>query len=122
MKLILLFLFGALGAYWFYFKLGYTDISVPLLGNISLGIFYIPLFVLIIATMANSVNITDGLDGLAGGLLLFNYALYAFICYDKSLSILAALCLIICGSLIGFLWWNIKPAKFIMGDLGSLSL
>ncbi len=121
-KLILLFLFSALWAYWFYFKLGYTDISVPLLGNISLGIWYIPLFVLIIATMANSVNITDGLDGLAGWLLLFNYALYAFICYDKNLSILAALCLIICGALIGFLWWNIKPAKFIMGDLGSLSL
>jgi phospho-N-acetylmuramoyl-pentapeptide-transferase len=64
--------------------------------------------------MANSVNITDGLDGLAGGLLLFNYALYAFITYDQGLNILSALCLIICGSLIGFLWWNIKPAKFIM--------
>ena len=72
--------------------------------------------------MANSVNITDGLDGLAGGLLLFNYAVYAFICYDQSLSILAALCLIICGSLIGFLWFNIKPAEFYMGDVGSLSL
>ena len=121
-KLILLFLFSALGAYWFYFKLGYTDITVPFLGNISLGILYIPLFVLIIATMANSVNITDGLDGLAGGLLLFNYALYAFITYDQGLNILSALCLIICGSLIGFLWWNIKPAKFIMWDIGSLSL
>ena len=72
--------------------------------------------------MANSVNITDGLDGLAGGLLLFNYAVYAFICYDQGLSILSALCLIICGSLIGFLWFNIKPAEFYMGDVGSLSL
>lgn len=121
-KLILLFLFAALWAFWFYFKLGYTDVSVPFLGNISLGIWYIPLFVLIIATMANSVNITDGLDGLAGWLLLFNYALYGFITHDQGLNILSALCLIICGALIGFLWWNIKPAKFIMWDLWSLSL
>ena len=72
--------------------------------------------------MANSVNITDGLDGLAGGILLLNYGLYAFICYDKGLLILATLCLIIAGSLIAFLWFNIKPAAFYMGDLGSLSL
>lgn len=121
-KLTLLFFFGALWAYWFYFKLGYQNISVPFLGSIDLGIWYIPLFVLIIAAMANSVNITDGLDGLAGGLLLFNYWVYAFICYSQHLTILAALCLIICGSLIGFLWFNIKPAAFYMGDLGSLSL
>lgn len=121
-KLILLFLFWALGAYWFYFKLGYTNISIPLLGSIDIGFWYIPLFVLIIATMANSVNITDGLDGLAGGLLLFNYGVYAFVCYSHNLYILSALCLIICGSLIGFLWFNIKPAQFIMGDVGSLSL
>jgi phospho-N-acetylmuramoyl-pentapeptide-transferase len=72
--------------------------------------------------MANSVNITDGLDGLAGGLLLFNYSLYAFICYNQNLTILAALCLIISGTLIAFLWFNIKPAAFYMGDVGSLSL
>ncbi len=121
-KLILLFLFGALGAYWFYFKLGYQNVSIPFLWSIDIGIWYIPLFVLIIATMANSVNITDGLDGLAGGLLLFNYWVYAFVCYGQNLYILSALCLIICGSLIGFLWFNIKPAAFYMGDLGSLSL
>jgi phospho-N-acetylmuramoyl-pentapeptide-transferase len=121
-KLILLFLFAALWAYWFYFKLGYQDISIPFLGSVDIGIWYIPLFVLIIATMANSVNITDGLDGLAWGLLLFNYAVYALICYSQNLTILSALCLIICGSLIWFLWFNIKPAAFYMGDIGSLSL
>lgn len=42
-----------------------------------------PIFILIVVAMANAVNFTDGLDGLAGGLLLFNYSLYAFICYDK---------------------------------------
>ncbi len=121
-KLILLFLFSALWAYWFYVKLGYQNISIPFLGSIDLGFWYIPLFMLIITTMANSVNITDGLDGLAWGLLFFNYGIYAFICYEQNLTILAALCLIICGSLIGFLWFNIKPALFYMGDVGSLSL
>ena len=121
-KLILLFLFSSVWAYWFYVKLGYQNISIPFLGSIDLGMWYIPLFVLIIATMANSVNITDGLDGLAGWLLLFNYGIYAFICYNQNLNILTALCLIICGSLIAFLWFNIKPAAFYMGDIGSLSL
>ena len=78
---------------------------------------YIPLFVLIVVAMANSVNITDGLDGLAGGLLLFNYTVYAFITYQRGLFILAALCMIIVGTLIAFLWFNIKPAKFYMGDI-----
>lgn len=121
-KLILLFIFWAVWAWWFYFKLGRTDIAIPFFGSIDIGLWYIPLFVLIIATMANSVNITDGLDGLAWGILLFNYGLYAFICYSHNLMILSALCLIIVWSLIAFLWFNIKPALFYMWDLWSLSL
>jgi phospho-N-acetylmuramoyl-pentapeptide-transferase len=72
--------------------------------------------------MANSVNITDGLDGLAGWMLVMCYSVYAFICYDSGLFILTGLCLIIIGALISFLWFNIKPAQFYMGDVGSLSL
>ena len=113
-KMILLLLFAGLGAYWFYTKLGYTEVKIPFLGEFHLGFFYIPIFMLIIVSMANAVNITDGLDGLAGGLLLFNYAVYAFICYNRGLMILAALCMIIVGGLIAFLWFNIKPAKFYM--------
>jgi phospho-N-acetylmuramoyl-pentapeptide-transferase len=121
-KLILLFIFATIWAWWFYAKLGFTGVSLPWIWEIELSYFYVPLFVLIVATMANSVNITDGLDGLAGWLLMMNYGLYAFVCYDRGLTILAALCLIIAGALVAFLWWNIKPAKFYMGDLGSLSL
>lgn len=79
-------------------------------------------FVFVVVSMANAVNITDGLDGLAGGLLLFNYTVYAFLCYSRGLMILSALCLIIVGGLIAFLWFNIKPAKFYMGDVGALAL
>lgn len=121
-KLTLLFLFAGIGAWWFYSKLQFDSVSLPWVGDVYLGIFYIPLFILIVATMANSVNFTDGLDGLAGGILLMNFWLYAFICYDKWLSILAALCLIIAWSLISFLWFNIKPAAFYMWDTWSLSL
>jgi phospho-N-acetylmuramoyl-pentapeptide-transferase len=115
--MFLLLFFAALGAYWFYYKLGFTHIHIPFLGNLDLGWLYIPLFVLVIVTMANAVNITDGLDGLAGGLLLFNYAVYAFICYNKGLFLLGALCMLIVGGLIAFLWFNIKPARFYMGDV-----
>lgn len=122
LKLWLLLFFWALGAYWFYFKLGYTHVNIPLLGNLDIWWLYVPLFMLVIVTMANAVNITDGLDGLAGWLLLFNYAIYAFICYNKWLFLLWALCMLIAGSLIAFLWFNIKPAKFYMWDVGALAL
>jgi phospho-N-acetylmuramoyl-pentapeptide-transferase len=121
-KLTFLFLFAGIGAWWFFSKLQFDSVSLPWIGDVYLGYFYIPLFILIVATMANSVNFTDGLDGLAWGILLMNFWLYAFICYDKWLTILAALCLIIAGSLISFLWFNIKPAMFYMGDTWSLSL
>lgn len=65
-KLALLTVFGVLGAWWFYFKLGQTGFSVPFFGYLHIGIFYIPLFAFVIVAMANSVNVTDGLDGLAG--------------------------------------------------------
>jgi phospho-N-acetylmuramoyl-pentapeptide-transferase len=121
-KLVLLFLFALVWAWWFYTKLWFAGVSLPWFGEITLGWLYIPLFMLIVVTMANSVNMTDGLDGLAWGILLLNYGLYAFISYDKWLTILSALCIIIAGALLSFLWWNIKPAKFYMGDTGSLAL
>ncbi|MDD2486918.1 MAG: phospho-N-acetylmuramoyl-pentapeptide-transferase [Candidatus Gracilibacteria bacterium] len=121
-KMIWLILFASAGAYWFYFKLGYTSFNLPFYGDINVGYFYIPIFIFIIISMANAVNITDGLDGLVGGLLLFNYTIYAIITYYQSLFILSAICMIIVGALIAFLWFNIKPAQFYMGDVGALAL
>lgn len=116
-KMVLLTIFSGMGAYWFYSKLGHQVVQLPFFGDAHLGIWYIPLFVLVIVSMANSVNITDGLDGLAGGLLLFNYTVYAFIASQQKLFILSAFCLMVVGALIAFLWFNIKPAKFYMGDI-----
>ncbi|MCD5375430.1 phospho-N-acetylmuramoyl-pentapeptide-transferase [Candidatus Gracilibacteria bacterium] len=123
-KMAWLIIFSGLGAWWFYDKLGWSEIllSLPMLGGIEIGILFIPLFMFIIIAAANSVNFTDGLDGLAGGLLLFTYGVYGFITYDQGLFLLSTLCVSICGALVAFLWFNIKPAKFFMGDVGSLAL
>lgn len=67
------------------------------------------------------MNITDGLDGLAGGLLFFQFIAYGIITYSLSLYILSAFCFIIGGILLAFLWYNVYPAKVFMGDTASLS-
>ena len=121
-KLFFLLLFSSMGAYWFYFKLGYTSISIPFLGSIELGIWYIPLFIFIITGTANAVNITDGLDGLAGGLLIYAFGAFAVLSYLLGLFTLTTFCAVIIGALLAFLWHNVPPAKFYMGDTGSLSL
>lgn len=123
-KMVWLILFSWLWAWWFYDKLWWSEIllSLPFLPGIELGLLFIPLFMFIIVASANSVNFTDGLDGLAWWLLLFAYGVYAFITYDQWLFLLSTLCVSICGALVAFLWYNIKPAKFFMWDVWSLAL
>lgn len=121
-KMILLTLFALIWAWWFYVKLWDSSLRVPFLGSIDIGWFYIPFFVFVLVAMANSVNFTDGLDGLAPGLLLFGYTIYGFITYSQWLLILTAFCLIIVGALIAFLWFNIRPAQVFLWDVWSLSL
>lgn len=121
-KMTLLTILGCIGAFWFFSKVGYDTITIPGFGAIQLGYLYMFVFVFIFIAGANSVNITDGLDGLAWWLLLFQYAGYGFITYSQWLFILSAFCFIIVGALIAFLWFNIHPARIFMGDVGSLSL
>lgn len=123
-KLFWLVLFSAIGAYWFHYKLGFTEISIPIPGAeaLQLGIWYIPVFIFVIVATANAVNFTDGLDGLAGGLLIMAFGAFGIIAYVKMMFILSALCAVIVGALLAFLWFNIPPAKFYMGDTGSMAL
>ncbi|MGL5830895.1 MAG: phospho-N-acetylmuramoyl-pentapeptide-transferase [Candidatus Altimarinota bacterium] len=121
-KFLLLTFLAALGAYWFYFRLGYQSVHIPLVGDFNIGLWYLPLFVFIITATSNAVNITDGLDGLAGGLLIMAFMAFALIAYIKGLFILSAFCAVIAGALIGFLWFNVMPAKFYMGDTGAIAL
>lgn len=124
LKLFWLILFSLLGAWWFYSKLGIHTINLPLPGinHLDVGIWYIPIFIFVIVATANAVNFTDGLDGLASGLLILAFGGFGIIAYMESLLILAALCGVICGALMAFLWFNIPPARFYMGDTGSLAL
>jgi phospho-N-acetylmuramoyl-pentapeptide-transferase len=120
-----LFLYAAIaviGAWWFYFKLDWDVIHVPFWGNFTIGLWYIPVFIFIIIATAHSTNIADGLDGLAGGILLVAFGAYGTIAFVQGHYNLAAFCGVIIGALIAFLWFNVYPARFFMGDTGSMSL
>ncbi|MBU1446111.1 phospho-N-acetylmuramoyl-pentapeptide-transferase [Patescibacteria group bacterium] len=121
-KFFFLLIFALLGALWFHYKLGYDQINIPGIGDIYLGLWYIPLFMLVITSTANAVNFTDGLDGLAGGLLTIAFGSFGIISFTLGMYILAAFCAIIVGALVAFLWHNVPPAKLYMGDTGALSL
>lgn len=115
-------LIAMIGAFWFYFKLDWTTIHVPFVGNFDIGWWYIPIFIFIIVSTAFSVNEIDGLDGLAGGTLLVAFAAFGVIASLQGRFDLAVFCAVIIGALSAFLWFNIHPARFFMGDTGSMSL
>jgi phospho-N-acetylmuramoyl-pentapeptide-transferase len=121
-RFALYLLIAIIGALWFYFKLNWDQIHVPFLGDFSIGFWYVPLFIFIIVATAFSVNEIDGLDGLAGGTLLIVFASYGVISFIQGRYDLATFCGVIIGALIAFLWFNIYPARFFMGDTGAMSL
>lgn len=122
MKSILIFLVAAVGGWWFYFKLDVSSISVPFGGEISLGWLIIPFFIFVLIATANAVNISDGLDGLAGGLAVTAFATYALIAMFEGRYGVAGFCMTIVGTLLSYTWFNIFPARFFMGDSGSFAL
>ncbi len=113
---------AVIGAYWFYVKLGWDTIHVPFMGDFSIGWWYIPLFIFVIVATSFSVNETDGLDGLAAGVMISMFTAYGAISFIQGRYDLATLCGVIAGALLAFLWFNINPARFFMGDTGSMSL
>ncbi len=121
-KLWTLLLFAIAGAAWFAFKLEWSIIHISGIGDFDIGLWYAPLFIFVLVGTSNAVNLTDGLDGLAGGLLAIAFGVFAVIAYFFGLPILCVFCAIIVGALISFLWFNIPPATIYMGDTGSLAL
>ncbi len=121
-KLIAYSIAGAIGAWWFFFKLDWDVISVPFLGNFEISFWYLPLFIFIIIASAFSANETDGLDGLLGGVTLFAFGALVVVAFVLGRYHLAAFGGVIMGALLAFLWFNIFPARFFMGDTGSMSL
>lgn len=110
------------GGWWFYAKLGVHSIYWPGLHQWHIGILVIALFWLVVISTAISVNITDGLDGLAGGLLTSSFTAYAIIAAVEHKFALSGFCLTVVGSLLSYTWFNIYPARFFMGDTGSFAL
>jgi len=121
-RLLIYTIIAAIGAWWFYFKLQWDIFHVPFAGDFQMGWPYILIFIFVLVATAFSVNETDGLDGLAGGVLLFCFASFGVIAFSTGKYDLAAFCGVIVGALLAFLWFNIAPARFIMGDTGAMSL
>lgn len=110
------------GALYFYYKLGYHLIHIPAVGDFSIGWLYVPLFIAVVVSTANAVNITDGLDGLSGGLLTTAFGAYAVIAYFQGSYGIAGFCATIVGVMLTYTWFNIFPARFFMGDSGAFAL
>ncbi len=128
-KLAVLFGVSILAALWFYFRLDYHTLHIPFgaaLGlknsSIDLGLWYIPFFVFVLIGTTNAVNVTDGLDGLAGGLLIIAFGAFGLIAYVSGFYVLAGFCGVVAGAIAAFLWHNVPPALFFMGDTGALAL
>ena len=121
-KVFLYTFVAIIGSWWFYFKLGFDFVHVPFYGNLFLGWLFIPFFILVVVGTSFAVNETDGLDGLAGGTLLIAFLSYTLISYMTGKDDLATLLGVVSGSLLAFLWFNVYPARFIMGDTGSMGM
>jgi phospho-N-acetylmuramoyl-pentapeptide-transferase len=120
-RLFLVALIGLIGAVWFYFKLDWHTIHIPGWGDLEIDGWYIPLFVLIMMAVYSG-GVIDGLDGLAGGAFALIFAAFSGIALFLGQIDIAAFCAVILGALLAFLWFNIPPARFYMGESGMMGL
>jgi phospho-N-acetylmuramoyl-pentapeptide-transferase len=132
-KIIVQIIAGLIAASWIFFRVEWTnpgDLWVPFLGVVNISFLMIPFIVFVVAAMTNAVNIADGMDGLSAGLLLPAFGAFLAIAYHQEASTATTfadmpnvvLCSIVIGGLIAYLYFNIPPARFQMGDVGSLAL
>ncbi|MBI2507304.1 MAG: hypothetical protein HYW09_01680 [Candidatus Niyogibacteria bacterium] len=120
-RLAMIILIAAIGAWWFYSKLGMDTVFVPFFGDLSLGILY-PIFFILVMLATFSGGVIDGLDGLAGGVFAAAFSAYAGIAFFQNQIDLATFSGVIIGALLAFLWYNIPPARFYMGESGIMGL
>ena len=120
-RLSAVFLVALAGGWWFFFKLGVSSIIIPFWGEINLGLMLIPVFIIFMIGIYSG-GIIDGVDGLAGGVFSVMYASYALIALFNQQIDLSALCLVIVGGLLAFLWFNIPPARFFLSETGTMAL
>ncbi len=122
-KFILITGVGLVLGWFFAVKLGWTSIMIPFVGNVEIGIFAIILiFAFAVVATSNAVNISDGLDGLSGGLSMMAYGAFGVIALFQGNMLLFGFCLTVVGWLLSYIWFNVPPARFMMGDTGSFAL
>lgn len=112
---------GFLMSLWFFNKLGMHGVYVPFTGYWNLGIWFIPFFIMVVLGTFSS-RVIDGIDGLAGGVMTIAFGTYGVIAYIQNQVDIATLCFVIAGAILAFLWFNIPPAKYYMGETGMLGL
>ena len=120
-KFIMITAIGVALGWFFFAKLGYHSVHVPFVGDFSVGWGMIPLFAFAVVATGNAVNISDGLDGLAGGLLTMSFTTFGVIALLQGQMALAGFAFTAVGALLSYLWFNIYPARFFMGDVGSFA-
>ena len=122
-KFFLITVVGLVLGWFFAVKLGWTTIWIPFLGNLEIGIIgMIAVFAFAVVATSNAVNITDGLDGLSGGLAMMAYGAYGIIALFQGNILLFGFCMTVVGWLLSYIWFNVPPARFMMGDTGSFAL
>jgi phospho-N-acetylmuramoyl-pentapeptide-transferase len=123
-RLLLQFLAGGVTAWWVYVKLGehWREIHIPFDGYINIGWWIIPLIIFFVMASANAVNFTDGMDGLAGGSLIITFSALSLLSWIGGYPEIMIVNTMTVGALITYTYFNIKPARFQMGDVGSLGL
>jgi phospho-N-acetylmuramoyl-pentapeptide-transferase len=114
-------LFGIVFGFWFYSRLGVSGVYIPFYGYYVLGVWFIPFFVLVTLGTFSS-RVIDGVDGLAGGVMATAFGSYAFIAFIYGQYDIAAFSGMIVGAITAFLWFNVPPARFYMGETGMLGL
>ena len=122
LKFLMIIGLGVGLGWWFYDALGVTAIYVPFIGDLALGWFIIPLFAFAVVATGNAVNISDGLDGLAGGMAAIAFGGFGIIALLQGNAMIAGFCFTVVCALLSYLWFNIYPARFFMGDVGSFAL
>ncbi|MFA7000035.1 MAG: hypothetical protein WC241_02860 [Candidatus Paceibacterota bacterium] len=120
-KIGIILLLGIIISLWFYIKLGESSLYIPWYGFINLGYFFIPFFIIIMLSLWSS-SVIDGIDGLSGGVLASIFMAYTLIAFFNNQIDLAAFCAVITGGTLAFLWFNIPPARFYMGETGMIGL
>ena len=112
---------GVFAGFWFYTKLDVDSIYIPFYGHIHLGILFIVFFVIVTLALF-STSVIDGIDGLSGGIFSAIFSAYGVIAFINQQIDIGALCFVIAGSIMAFLWFNIPPALFMMGETGIMAL